>query len=370
MAKQDYYEILGLSKGVSQEEIKKAYRQLAMKYHPDRNPGNKEAEEKFKEAAEAYEVLTDPQKRERYDRFGHDGLRGGGFSDFGGFEFDLSDALRTFMEGFGGFGDIFGTSRRSAGPARGNNLQVRLELTLQEIAKGVEKKIKIRRLGKCDACGGSGAKSVRDIKTCPNCGGSGQVRQMSRSLFGQFVNITVCHACQGEGKIISNPCHRCHGDGRTKEENTLKIDIPAGVATGNYITMSGEGDAGPKGGPRGDVIILIEEKQDPNFERHGDDILFILPISITQAVLGAEVEVATLTGKAVLNIDAGTQSGKILRMRGKGIPHLNRHGKGDQLIRIMVWTPTKVSKETKVLFEKLAKMKDINPSDIDKNGSA
>jgi len=369
MTKQDYYEILGISKGANQDEIKKAYRQLAMKYHPDRNPGDEEAEEKFKEAAEAYEVLTDPQKKERYDRFGHDGLRGSGFSDFSGFEFDLSDALRTFMEGFGGFGDIFGTSRRRAGPARGNNLQIRLELTLQEIAKGAEKKIKIRRLGKCDACGGSGAKSAQDVRTCTTCGGSGQVRQMSRSLFGQFVNVTVCHTCQGEGKVISNPCRQCHGDGRIKEESTLKVNIPAGVATGNYISLSGEGDVGPKGGPRGDVIILIEEKQDPDFERHGDDILLNLPISITQAVLGAEVEVATLTGKAVLNIDAGTQSGKILRMRGKGISHLNRHGKGDQLIRILVWTPTKVSKEAKGLFEKLSKVKDIYPSDKEKNMS-
>jgi len=362
MTKRDYYEVLGIERSATLEEIKKTYRQLAMKYHPDRNPGDKAAEEKFKEAAEAYEVLSDSAKREMYDRFGHDGLRGGMGGGFGGFDFDLSDALRTFMEGFGGFGDFFGTSQRRRSPARGHDLQVRLTLTIHEVATGVEKKIKIRRMAVCETCSGSGARSAEDTKTCPTCQGAGQVRQVSRSLFGQFVNVSICPACQGEGKIISNPCQDCGGQGRKKKEATLKIDIPAGVATGNYLTLRGEGDVGPKGGPAGDVVVFIEEKEDRQFERHGDDIVFSLPISITQAALGDDVEIPTLTGNVVLHIDGGTQSGKILRMRGKGIPHLNGHGKGDQLVQLKIWTPTKMSRETKKLFEKLADQKDVFPS--------
>ncbi|MFC1501822.1 molecular chaperone DnaJ [bacterium] len=361
MAKRDYYEVLGVAKGVSEEEIKSSYRKLAMKYHPDKNPGDIQAEEKFKEAAEAYEILINQDKRAQYDRFGHEGLRGG-MGGFGGIDFDLSDALRTFMEGFGGFGDFFGTSQRQrSGPQRGNDLQIRLPMTLQEVATGVEKKIKIKRMVRCEACAGSGAKSSDAIRTCPTCQGSGQVRQMSRSIFGQFVNIATCRQCGGEGKIISEPCRECKGNGRTKGETTLEVNIPAGVATGNYLTVRGEGDIGPKGGPSGDVFVLIEEKSDEDFERHGDDILMILPVSISQVVLGDEIEIPTLTGKAKLHIEAGTQSGKILRMRGRGIPHLNGHGKGDQLVQIQIWTPMKLSKETISLFKKIAQQKEIFP---------
>lgn len=361
MAKRDYYEVLGVARGVGEEEIKKAYRKMAMKYHPDRNPGNNEAEEKFKEASEAYEVLTDPQKRQLYDQYGHDGLRGG-MGGFGGFEFDLSDALRTFMEGFGGFGDFFGTPRRRTGAQRGNDLQIRIQLTLQEVAAGAEKKIKLKRMVRCERCAGSGAWSSHSVKTCSECNGTGEVRRVSQSLFGQFVNIGTCKACRGEGKIISDLCPRCAGTGMQNGEATLKVKVPAGVATGNYITLRHEGDVGPKGGAAGDVFVFIEEKKDQAFERHGDDILYNLPISISQAVLGDEVEIPTLTGKVKLHIDQGTQSGKILRMRGKGIPHLNGHGKGDQLVRIIVWTPTKLSEETKYLFEKLAQYEDIFPN--------
>jgi len=360
MAKRDYYDILGIKRDANTEEIKKAYRQLAMKYHPDRNPGNKEAEERFKEVSEAYEVLTNAEKRQLYDRYGHEGLKGG-FGGFGGFDFDLSDALRTFMEGFGGFGDIFGTSQRRSGPQRGNDLQIRLALNLEEVATGVEKKIRLKRMELCAACNGSGAQSSDAIKTCPVCHGTGQVRQVSRSLFGQFVNIATCGHCGGEGRVISEACKSCGGKGRQKGEQTLKVNIPAGVATGNYLTIKGEGDVGPKGGPRGDVFVFIEEKKDERFERHGNDILYNLSISISQAVLGGEVEIPTLTGKAKLQIDPGTQSGKILRMRGKGIPHLNGHGKGDQLVRIAVWTPTKLSKDAKGLFQKLSEYKEIFP---------
>jgi molecular chaperone DnaJ len=360
MVKLDYYEILGVPKNASTDEIKKAYRQLAMKYHPDRNPGSKEAEEKFKEAAEAYEVLTDPEKKARYDRYGHEGMKGG-YGGFEGFDFDLSDALRTFMEGFGGFGDFFGSSRGRSGPETGNDLQIHIQLTLQEVATGTEKKIKIKRMARCEQCGGSGARSAGGIRTCSICNGTGQVKQVSRSFLGQFVNVTTCRQCGGEGKIISDPCPECSGRGRKKAEATINVHIPAGVSTGNYLTLRGEGDAGPKRGKGGDLYVVIEEKEDDRFERHGDDILYPLSISVTQAVLGDEVEVSTLTGKAKLYIDPGTQSGKILRMKGKGIPHLHGSGSGDQLVRIQVWIPTKISKHTKELFQQLADQKEMVP---------
>jgi molecular chaperone DnaJ len=358
--KRDYYDVLGVPKGAGPEDIKKAYRQMAMKYHPDRNPGNVEAEEKFKEAAEAYEILNDSEKRERYDRYGHEGMRGG-TGGFGGMDFDLSDALRTFMGGFGGLGDFFGSVHRKSGPEQGSDLQIQMELTLQEIAVGVEKKVKIKHYVRCDDCGGSGAQSAGSIKTCSVCHGTGQVRQVSRSFIGQFVNIAPCRACGGEGKLITDPCSKCGGTGRKRGDTVLNIRIPAGVATGNYITLQGEGDAGPKGGPPGDVFVTIKEKQDAVFERHGDDLLIHLPISIPQAVLGAEVEVPTIIGKSTLIIDPGTQSGKILRMRGKGIPHLHGTGKGDQLVRIQVWIPTKLAKNTQKLFRDLFNENEMQP---------
>jgi len=362
MSKQDYYSILGVSRDASESDIKLAYRKLAMKYHPDKNPGDKEAEEKFKEAAEAYEVLMNSQKRQRYDQFGYDGLRGGDGGFGGGFDFDLSDALRTFMEGFGGFGDFFGggTQQRS-GPAQGNDLQIRMALSLQEIAEGVRKRVRLKRLDPCESCKSTGAKSVDDVKTCSVCHGTGQVRQVSRSLFGQFVNVTTCRTCGGDGEVISAVCPKCSGTGRKKGEITLEVKIPAGVATGNYLTIREEGDTGPKGGPRGDVIVFIEEKKDDLFERHGDDIVYLLRISVVQAALGEEIEIPTLSGKAMLHIDAGIQSGKILRMRGKGIPHLNGHGRGDQLVKVYVWTPTKLTKESRETFKKLGQYKEISP---------
>jgi len=354
--KRDYYEILGVSRTATVEEIKKAYRKLAMQYHPDRNPGDKEAEEKFREAAEAYEVLNNEEKRRLYDQYGHDGLRGGGFS--GGFtDFDLSDALRTFMQGFGGFEDFFGMGHgRERGAQKGTDLQVHLRLTLEEIASGVEKKIRVKKYIVCDACKGTGARGGTGVKTCPVCHGAGEVRQVSRSIFGQFVNITTCPNCQGEGTIVEDPCPVCRGDGRIRGEATVTVKIPAGVSTGNYLTLRGEGNVGKRGGPAGDLFVIIEEKDHGLFERHGDDVLYELKVGFSQLVLGDEIEVPTLTGKVMLKIPKGTQASKVFRLKGKGIPHLNHYGTGDELVRIRVETPKELSKEEKELFKKLAEL--------------
>jgi len=365
MTKRDYYEVLGVSRDATEEEIKKAYRRLAMEYHPDRNPGSKEAEEKFKELAEAYEVLRDPEKRRRYDLYGIEGLKAGGYEGFGGFGagFDLSDALRIFMsEGFG-FGDLFGMGRGERGreAPRGTDLQIRLKLTLEEIAEGVEKKLKVKKLIRCPNCQGSGAKPGSTPTTCPYCRGTGEVRQVSRSIFGQFVSITTCGHCGGDGKIITDRCSLCNGEGRVRGESTLTVKIPAGVTTGNYITLHGEGNVGPRGSPAGDAVIVIEEEDHELFERHGDDILFDLRITFPQAALGDEVEVPTLNGRVKLTLPAGTQSGKMFRLRGKGISHLHSHGRGDQLVRVLVWTPTKLSDRERELLEQLARCEGMKP---------
>lgn len=287
MVKRDYYDILGLGRDASEEDIKKAYRKLALQCHPDRNPGNKDAEEKFKEATEAYEVLKDPEKKARYDRFGHAGVTGrGGFEEFDFGAFDLSDALRAFMRDFGSFGvfdEFFGTTttRTQRGRPRGEDLQIRLKLTLEEIATGVEKKIKLRRLQKCEVCNGTGAEKGSSKRECPQCHGTGQIRRVSRSLFGQFASITTCETCQGEGAIIEKVCSQCEGQGRVKGITTINVKVPPGVTTGNYIPLRGAGNAGPRGGPTGDVIVFIEEEEHPIFRRHEDDIICEIPISFT-----------------------------------------------------------------------------------------
>ncbi len=363
MTKRDYYEILGVRRDATEEEIKRAYRKLAMEYHPDRNPGDKQAEEKFKEVAEAYEVLKDPEKRRRYDTYGHAGVKGG-YADFMDFEFDLADALRTFMsEGFG-FAEFFGMGKghsRTSRKVRGSDLQVRVALTLEEIASGVTKKIKLKKLVRCQACSGSGVKRGSQPEVCQRCHGTGEIRNVSRSIFGQFINVTTCPQCNGEGRIIRDFCESCGGEGRVQGESVVTVEIPAGVSSGNYITLRGEGSVGPQGGPPGDVLVFIDEKEHEYFERHGDDILYDLHISFPQAALGARIEIPTLNGKAELEIAPGTQSGKILRMRGKGIPHLRGHGRGDQLVRIQVWTPTRLSKEERDLLKKLAEYENIHP---------
>ncbi|HZV12200.1 MAG TPA: molecular chaperone DnaJ [Candidatus Kapabacteria bacterium] len=361
-AKKDYYEILGITKGATEDEIKKSYRKLAMQYHPDRNP-SKDAEEKFKEITEAYEVLSDPDKRQRYDQFGHQGMRAG--QDFHQYQ-DINDIFSSVFGGMGGgsiFDDFFGggQAQRQAGPQQGSDLQVRIALTLEEIATGVEKKIKLRHMKACDTCKGTGAKSGTGLQTCKTCGGSGQVRQVSRSMFGQMVNISVCPTCGGEGKTVREACPVCHGEGRVEGETVLKVNIPAGVAEGNYIPLRGQGNVGRRGGRAGNVIVVIEEEPHQFFHREGDNVIFDLVISIAEATLGAKIEVPTLTGQALLTIEPGTQPGTILRMRDKGIPHLNAHGKGDQLVRINVHIPTKTNAQEKELFKELAASANVAP---------
>jgi molecular chaperone DnaJ len=366
MAKRDYYEVLGVGRDATEDAIKKAYRKLAVKYHPDKNPGDKQAEEKFKEATEAYEVLKDPQKRSQYDQLGHAGVSGqGGFEGFGGFGgFDLSDALRAFMRDFGGFGgmeDFFGgatrrSTRRGRRVERGEDLQIKISLTLEEIATGVEKKIKLKRFVKCDHCGGSGAESGGGFETCPQCKGTGELRRVSRSLFGQIVNVTTCNMCGGEGRIVANPCHVCRGEGRVKGTSNINVKIPPGVATGNYIPIRGSGNVGRRGGPAGDAIVIIEEKSHPVFQRRGNDLITEVAVNYPLAAMGGEVEVPILKGKVKLKIPAGTQSGKIFRIRGKGLPGLNSYSTGDELVRIIVWVPDKLSPEEKELIRKLAEI--------------
>ncbi len=364
MSKRDYYEVLGVDRKASTDEIKKSYRKQAMKNHPDRNPGDKEAEARFKEAAEAYEVLSDPQKKQIYDQYGHEGLGGpfqsGGFqwSDFSHAS-DFSDIFDNLDSIFGGgiFGNLFGGrggGRR--GPQRGEDLRVSLELTLEEIAKGVQKKIKINRLHPCEVCHGAGSKGGTSAATCPTCGGVGQVRQSARSIFGQFVNVTTCPTCRGEGKVVKDPCGACGGEGRVRGAATVTVSIPAGVSSGNYIPMRGQGNVGPRGGPAGDCIVFIEEKPHELFERHDNDVLYDLAVSFSQAALGDEVEVPTLSGRVRMKIPPGTQSGKIFRLRGKGVPEVNGYQVGDQLVRVSVWTPTRLSKREEELFQELARL--------------
>ncbi|MBN1423138.1 molecular chaperone DnaJ [Candidatus Fermentibacteria bacterium] len=364
--KRDYYEVLGLSRGASEEEIKKAYRKLALKYHPDRNPGDKDAEEKFKEVAEAYEILKDAEKRSRYDRFGHEGLRGSaaaGGPGFGGF--DLSDALRSFLRDFGAgfsFGDLFGEEGREAtGPRRGKDIQIKLPLTLQEIASGVEKTLRITRHEPCQACGGTGAKPGTTPTTCHTCKGSGRVKRVASSLFGQMVRVEACPTCHGEGSVIAERCETCGGTGTQEGKATVSVRIPAGVATGNYLTLRGQGHAGFKGGGRGDAHVLIVEKEDAHFERQGDDIVCRLAVSFATAVIGGEIEVPTLTGRVRVKIPPGTQSGKVFRMRGKGLPHLNDSRRGDLNVQVVVWVPEHLGRSETTRLQELAKSGRLDP---------
>jgi molecular chaperone DnaJ len=364
MSKRDYYEVLGVERGASADEIKKAYRKLAVRYHPDKNPDDKSAEEKFKEATEAYEVLKDGEKRKLYDQYGHAGLGGqGGFQGgfgAGGAEFDLSDALRAFMRDFGGFGfdDMFGggAARGQQARHRGRDLQVKVSLTIEEIAEGASKTIKLKKMVACKTCDGSGAAPGSAPKRCEECGGQGRIRRVQRTLLGQFVNVVSCPACQGEGKVISKPCPDCRGRGVVKGEETVKVKIPAGVSGGNYITLKGQGDAAERGGAAGDVFVVVEEKESDLFERHGDDLLVTVAVLAADLALGAKVEVPTVTGRVSMKIPAGTHSHKIFRIPNRGIPHLHGPGRGDQLVRVVAWTPSKISAEERKLLERLREL--------------
>ncbi|MBO9701661.1 MAG: molecular chaperone DnaJ [Sporocytophaga sp.] len=364
MAKRDYYEILGVSKSSSAEEIKKAYRKIAIKYHPDKNPDDPSAEEKFKEAAEAYEVLSSPEKKQRYDQFGHQGV-GGGFGGGGGMNMD--DIFSQFGDIFGGgspFESFFGGGGGRGGRAqrRGSNLRIKLKLTLQEIAQGAEKKIKVKRYVACDDCGGNGSKNGAALQNCPVCQGTGQTRKVVNTMLGQMVSTSTCHACHGEGTTISQKCPTCEGEGRVLKEEVINIKVPAGVAEGMQLSMSGKGNAPNRGGIPGDLLILIEEVEDELLKRDGQNIIYELYISFIDAVLGTSIEVPTIEGKVKIKIDAGTQSGKILRLKEKGLREVNGYSKGDQLIYVNVWTPQTLSKEEKNILTSLKDSESFKPN--------
>ncbi len=362
--KKDFYEILGVSKSSSADEIKKAYRKVAMQYHPDRNPGDKPAEEKFKEAAEAYEILSDADKRAQYDRFGHQAFsagRGGG-GGFSGGGMNTEDIFSQFGDIFGDdnpFGSFFGGSgRRSSGGGKsrgtkGSNLRVKIKLTYEEIAKGASKTIKVKKYVGCTTCSGSGAKDKNSMQNCGTCGGSGQVRRVQNTFLGQMQTVTTCPTCNGEGSTITNKCTPCKGEGRVYGEETVTIEIPAGVQEGMQLSVSGKGNAGERGGSNGDLIVLIEEEAHAQLHRDGLNVAYDLHISFADAVFGIQVEVPTIDGRAKIKIPPGTQSGKIFRLKGKGFPNVNSYEKGDQLIQVNVWTPQHVSNEEKTMLEKM-----------------
>ena len=387
-SQRDYYEILGVSRDASQEEIKKAYRKMAIKYHPDKNPGDKEAEKKFKEAAEAYEILGNAEKRKKYDQFGHAGVKGGAYSGaggggFGGGGMTIEDIFEQFGDifgggfgnsfgGFGGFSDFGGGGRRrTRRTSKGSNLRVKVTLTLEEIAKGANKKLKVTKYIPCDACSGTGAEkgSQSAFNTCPTCKGSGQVTKVTNTFLGQMQTTSSCPTCGGEGKIIENKCTKCYGEGIIKGNEVISLDIPAGVAEGMQMTVSGKGNAARRGGINGDLIVLIQEEKHPDFVRDGNDLIYGLYISFPKAVLGGPVEIPTLEGKVKIKVDPGTQPGKILRLRGKGLPEVNGYGKGDLLVNINVWVPKTLSKEEQKMIEQMDQSENFqpNPNQSDKS---
>jgi molecular chaperone DnaJ len=369
MSKRDYYEVLGVGKQASADEIKKAYRKIAMQHHPDRNPGDKTAEDKFKEAAEAYEVLSSPDKKAQYDRFGHSmgnagrPSGGGGQGGFGGMNMDdiFSNFGDIFGDGFGGGGGRGG--RRQGGGTRGANLRVKLKMNFSEIAHGANKKIKVKKYVSCQPCGGNGAKDKSSIKTCGTCGGSGQVRRVQNTFLGQMQTVTTCPTCNGDGTSISAKCTSCKGEGRVYGEETISLDIPAGVQDGMQLSMSGNGNMGERGGPAGDLLILIEEEKHPQLMRRDLDVIFPLFVTFPDVVLGTQVEVPTIDGRAKIKIPAGTQSGKIFRLKGKGFPAFQSYEKGDQLVEINTWSPQTLTKEEREMLEKLQNSPNFKPAE-------
>ena len=356
----DFYNVLGVAKTAPDDEIKKAYRKLAMQYHPDRNNGSREAEERFKEITEAYDVLRDPNKRAAYDRYGEAGLRGGA-GGAGFHHVDLSEALGIFMRDFGAFsglGDLFGAAgggaRRPGDSRRGSDVKLTVELTLAEVATGVQKTFSAKLLDPCDKCEGTGAEQGTKAQRCNTCGGAGEVRRAQRSFFGQFVSVAPCPTCSGEGTVIAAPCKKCRGEGRLRGDHQIPVQIPAGVATGQYMTLRGLGNAGPRGGPRGDVLVVFDVLDDPRFERDGEDLYCEVLVSYPDLVLGADVEVPAVTTTVSLRIPPGTQSGQVFNVRGRGLPRVNASGVGDLHVRVQLWTPDSVSREEEALLRKLA----------------
>ena len=366
MSKRDYYEILGVPKSATADEIKKAYRKVAMQFHPDRNPGDKAAEEKFKEAAEAYEVVSDPDKKAQYDRFGHAGVSGNGRGG-GGHASNMEDIFSQFGDIFGedAFGSFFGGGGRRGGQrsrgVKGSNLRVKIKLNYEEIAKGVTKQIKVKKYVLCTTCDGNGAKDKSSIQTCATCGGSGQVRKVSNTFLGQMQTVTTCPTCNGEGTSITHKCFTCKGEGRVYGEETVTIDIPAGVQEGMQLSVGGRGNAGERGGPNGDLLILIEEEQHKELHRDGVNVAHELYISFMDAVFGTQVEVPTIDGRAKIKIPPGTQGGRIFRLKGKGFPAVNSYERGDQLISVNVWTPQHLSAEEKTSLEKMSASPNFQP---------
>ena len=365
MSKRDYYEVLGVSKGASESEIKKAYRKLALKYHPDKNPDDSDAENKFKEAAEAYEVLSSPEKKSRYDQFGHAGMSGsaGGGGGFGGGGMSMDDIFSQFGDIFGGAfgGGGFGGSRGGRRVNRGSNLRVKIKLSLQEIAEGVEKKIKVNKFVSCKPCKGSGAEGD-SFSNCSTCHGSGQVTRIANTILGQMQTSSTCPSCGGEGRTITNKCNTCFGDGIVRDEDVIPVNIPAGVEEGMQLNVTGKGNAAARGGISGDLLIMIEEEEHSDLKRDGSNLHHELYVNFADAALGGETEVPLVKGKAKIKIESGTQSGKTLRLRGKGLQVLNGYGKGDLLVHINVWTPRKLTKEEKSVIEQFKNSDNFKPN--------
>ena len=364
MAKRDYYDVLGVDKGSSADEIKKAYRKMAIQHHPDKNPGNKEAEEKFKEAAEAYEILSNNEKKQKYDRFGHAGV--GGASGGGGSSMNMDDIFSHFGDVFGEespFGNIFGGGGRGGARQRkGSDLRIKLKLNLQEVSNGVEKKIKVKRYVSCKSCGGNGSKNGTSLQSCGSCGGAGQVRRVTNTMLGQMMTTTTCPTCSGEGKIVSQKCEACTGEGRMLEEEIISVKIPAGVAEGMQLSMSGKGNVPQRGGVPGDLLIVIEEEENELLKREGNNVIFDLHVNFVDAALGTSVEVPTIDGKVKIKIDPGTQSGKLLRLKDKGVKEVNGYGRGDQLIYVNIWTPKNLTADEKAMLEKLRNSPNFIPN--------
>jgi len=365
MPKRDYYEVLGLAKNASEEEIKKAYRKLAIKFHPDKNPDDKAAEEKFKEAAEAYEILSNVEKRQRYNQFGHAGVGGAASGGFGGGGMNMDDIFSQFGDIFGGTfgGGGFSGGGRSTGRRvmRGTNLRVKVKLNLKDISEGVEKKIKVNKHVSCKTCSGSGAKNGQ-FETCKTCNGSGAITRVQQTILGAMQTQSTCGTCNGEGRIVKDKCNTCHGDGIVREEEMISINIPAGVAEGMQLSMQGKGNAAPRGGINGDLLIVIEEEEHPHLKREGNHLIYYLNIGFPDAALGTSVEIPTVDAKAKIKIDAGTQSGKVLRLKGKGLPDVNSYGRGDLLVEISIYTPTHLNPEEKKTLEELKVSKNFEPN--------